>query len=185
LPFLLPEDGYSCDVVRGMPVGLLELLSGLQQAGLCRFTIQPTSSGLWTIYMEQQQGAAARQTPQPEKAVVQLNKAATGLGLSIVAAKGAGQEKLGIYVKTVVKGGAADIDGRLRAGDQLLKVDGQSLVGITQEKAAEYLVKTGPVVTLEIAKQGAICHGLATLLSQPSPDMGRSESYSLFLFHVK
>lgn len=125
--------------------------------------------------MEQQQGAAARQTPQPEKAVVQLNKAATGLGLSIVAAKGAGQEKLGIYVKTVVKGGAADIDGRLRAGDQLLKVDGQSLVGITQEKAAEYLVKTGPVVTLEIAKQGAICHGLATLLSQPSPDMGRSE----------
>jgi hypothetical protein len=25
-------------------------------------------------------------------------------------------------------------DGRLQAGDQLLKVDGQSLVGITQEK---------------------------------------------------
>lgn len=25
-------------------------------------------------------------------------------------------------------------DGRLTAGDQLLKVDGQSLVGITQEK---------------------------------------------------
>jgi len=134
LPFLLPEDGYSCDVVRGMPVGLLELLGGLQQAGLCRFTIQPTSSGMWTIYMEQQQGATPRPTPQPERAVVQLNKAATGLGLSIVAAKGAGQDKLGIYVKTVVRGGAADIDGRLRAGDQLLKVDGQSLVGITQEK---------------------------------------------------
>ncbi|XP_059470521.1 afadin isoform X2 [Neocloeon triangulifer] len=174
LPFLLPEDGYSCDVVRGMPVGLLELLGGLQQAGLCRFTIQPTSSGLWTIYMEQQQGTIPRPSSQPERAVVQLNKAATGLGLSIVAAKGAGQDKLGIYVKTVVRGGAADIDGRLRAGDQLLKVDGQSLVGITQEKAAEYLVKTGPVVTLEIAKQGAICHGLATLLSQPSPDMGRN-----------
>ncbi|CAG2059540.1 unnamed protein product, partial [Timema podura] len=47
---------------------------------------------------------------------------------------GAGQDKLGIYIKSVVKGGAADVDGQLQAGDQLLKVDGQSLVGITQEK---------------------------------------------------
>lgn len=48
--------------------------------------------------------------------------------------QGAGQEKLGIYIKSVVKGGAADIDGRLQAGDQLLRVDGHSLVGISQEK---------------------------------------------------
>ncbi|PSN54552.1 hypothetical protein C0J52_07115, partial [Blattella germanica] len=86
---------------------------------------------------------------------------------------GAGQDRLGIYIKSVVKGGAADADGQLQAGDQLLKVDGQSLVGITQEKAAEYLVRTGPTVTLEVAKQGAIYHGLATLLQQPSPVMGR------------
>lgn len=54
------------------------------------------------------------------------------MGLSIVAAKGAGQERLGIYIKSVVAGGAADRDGRLAAGDQLLSVDGQSLLGITQ-----------------------------------------------------
>jgi len=29
-------------------------------------------------------------------------------------------------------------DGRLTAGDQLLKVDGQSLVGITQEKYGKF-----------------------------------------------
>jgi afadin len=40
-------------------------------------------------------------------------------------------------------------------------------------RAAEYLVRTGPIVTLEVAKQGAIYHGLATLLSQPSPIMTR------------
>lgn len=40
-------------------------------------------------------------------------------------------------------------------------------------RAAEYLVRTGPIVTLEVAKQGAIYHGLATLLSQPSPVMTR------------
>lgn len=33
-------------------------------------------------------------------------------------------------------GGAAAADGRLAAGDQLLSVDGQSLVGITQEKVS-------------------------------------------------
>lgn len=39
----------------------------------------------------------------------------------------------------------------------------------TFTRAAEYLVRTGPIVTLEVAKQGAIYHGLATLLSQQSP----------------
>ncbi|KAG8238215.1 hypothetical protein J437_LFUL018259 [Ladona fulva] len=121
------------------------------------------------------QGQIPGQQPQvePETQVIKLHKSNNGMGLSIVAAKGAGQDRLGIYIKSVVKGGAADADGRLQAGDQLLKVDGQSLVGITQEKAAEYLVRTGPVVTLEVAKQGAIYHGLATLLSQPSPVMTR------------
>lgn len=34
-------------------------------------------------------------------------------------------------------------------------------------------MRTGPVVTLEVAKQGAIYHGLATLLQQPSPVITR------------
>lgn len=79
----------------------------------------------------------------------------------------------------MVPGGAADADSRLQAGDQLLKVDGQSLIGITQERAADYLVRTGPIVTLEVAKQGAIYHGLATLLQQPSPVITRGELIAL------
>lgn len=51
LPFLLPEDGYSCEVVRGIPAGLVEFVGPLQHAGLCRLSAQPTSSGLWTVYM--------------------------------------------------------------------------------------------------------------------------------------
>ncbi|GLG95432.1 Kinesin-like protein unc-104 [Gryllus bimaculatus] len=191
LPFLLPEDGYSCDVVRGVPQGLAEFLAPLQHAGLCRLTTQPTSSGLWTIYMSPPEQILGARSPsamsnrsggypllqqEPEVQLIKLNKSNNGMGLSIVAAKGAGQDKLGIYIKSVVKGGAADVDGQLQAGDQLLKVDGQSLVGITQEKAAEYLVRTGPTVTLEVAKQGAIYHGLATLLQQPSPVMGRAST---------
>ncbi|EGI65288.1 Afadin [Acromyrmex echinatior] len=191
LALLLPEDGYSCEVIRGVPPGLAEFLAPLQRDGLCRMAAQPTSSGYWTIYMidhhnnlrspsamSNRSGGYIshinQNQAQPEIHVIKLHKSTNGMGLSIVAAKGAGQDRLGIYIKSVVAGGAADADGRLTAGDQLLKVDGQSLVGITQEKAAEYLVRTGPIVTLEVAKQGAIYHGLATLLSQPSPVMSRA-----------
>lgn len=42
-------------------------------------------------------------------------------------------------------------------------------------RAAELMTRTSSVVTLEVAKQGAIYHGLATLLNQPSPMMQRGE----------
>jgi len=45
-------------------------------------------------------------------------------------------------------------------------VDGNSLIGIDQAKAAELMTQTGPVVTLEVAKQGAIFHGLGGMLTQ-------------------
>ncbi|XP_055616215.1 afadin isoform X7 [Toxorhynchites rutilus septentrionalis] len=178
LALLLPDDGFSCDVVRGIPAGLVDFLSPFQMANMCRLASQPTSIGLWTVYMHQfNQGRSpsvmSSKLPQPEIHIIKLHKNASGMGLSIVAAKGAGQERLGIYIKSVVTGGAADLDGRLQAGDQLLEVDGQSLIGITQERAADHLVRTGPVVTLKVAKQGAIYHGLATLLQQPSPVIQR------------
>ncbi|XP_030867795.2 afadin isoform X25 [Gorilla gorilla gorilla] len=182
LPFLLPEDGYSCDVVRNIPNGLQEFLDPLCQRGFCRLIPHTRSPGTWTIYFEgadyeshllrENTELAQPLRKEPEIITVTLKKQ-NGMGLSIVAAKGAGQDKLGIYVKSVVKGGAADVDGRLAAGDQLLSVDGRSLVGLSQERAAELMTRTSSVVTLEVAKQGAIYHGLATLLNQPSPMMQR------------
>ncbi|XP_042245596.1 afadin isoform X9 [Thunnus maccoyii] len=182
LPFLLPEDGYSCDVVRNLPNGLQDFLEPLLQRGFCRLIPHPRSPGTWTVHFEGADcdshfsAADNSEMPmrkEPEVVTVTLKKH-NGMGLSIVAAKGAGQEKLGIYIKSVVKGGAADMDGRLAAGDQLLSVDGRSLVGLSQERAAELMTRTGSVVTLEVAKQGAIYHGLATLLNQPSPMMPRA-----------
>ncbi|XP_054872589.1 afadin-like [Amphiprion ocellaris] len=52
LPFLLPEDGYSCDVVRSLPNGLQDFLEPLLQRGFCRLTPHPRSPGTWTVHFE-------------------------------------------------------------------------------------------------------------------------------------
>lgn len=46
LPFLLPEDGYSCDVVRNIPNGLQEFLDPLCQRGFCRLIPHTRSPGI-------------------------------------------------------------------------------------------------------------------------------------------
>lgn len=52
-------------------------------------------------------------------------------------------------------------------------------------QAAEYLVRTGPTVTLEVAKQGAMLHGLATLLHQPAYNNQRPGRFLFILFTLK
>lgn len=53
LALLIPEDGFSSDVVRGIPAGLVDFLAPFQSALMCRLAAQPTSIGLWTVYMHQ------------------------------------------------------------------------------------------------------------------------------------
>ncbi|KAG8238214.1 hypothetical protein J437_LFUL018258, partial [Ladona fulva] len=66
LPFLLPDDGYSCDVVRGLPPGLMELLAPLQRANICRLVPQNTSAGFWTVYMTPPPSAVSQQSLGPD-----------------------------------------------------------------------------------------------------------------------
>ncbi|CAJ1073289.1 afadin [Xyrichtys novacula] len=175
LPFLLPDGGYSCDTVRGIPPGFREFLEPICRKGLCSLISQPNSKGDWTVYFREPTSSADRTyltaQREPEIVTITLNKPLnSGMGVSIVAAKGAGQGNLGIYIKSIVKGGPAEMNGRLTAGDQLLSVDGHSLVGISQERAAAIMMQTGPVVTLQVAKFGASYHGLGALLSEPTSE---------------
>ncbi|XP_054597763.2 afadin [Nothobranchius furzeri] len=174
LPFLLPEGGYSCNAMRGIPQGFYEFMEPICQKGLCSLAFQPESGGDWTVYFsefahsDQDTYLPAAHT-QPEIETITLHKPLnSGMGISIVAAKAAGQDYLGIYIKSVVKGGPADVSGRLAAGDQLLRVDGHSLVGLSQERAAAIMMQTGPAVALQVAKFGASYHGLRGLLSGPT-----------------
>ena len=47
---------------------------------------------------------------------------------------------------------------------------------IGYDRAAEMMTQTSQRVRLKVAKQGAIYHGLATVLNQQSPIMQRGES---------
>lgn len=49
---------------------------------------------------------------------------------------------LGVFVKSVINGGAASLDGRLRMNDQLLSVNEVSLLGQSNEEAMETLSRT-------------------------------------------
>ncbi|XP_029484969.2 tyrosine-protein phosphatase non-receptor type 13-like isoform X1 [Oncorhynchus nerka] len=80
-------------------------------------------------------------------------KAGVGLGISIAGGVNTGLRHGGIYIKSLVCGGAAEQDGRIQSGDRLLKVDGIRFQGFTYQQAVECLAKTGKVVTLVLERE--------------------------------
>ncbi|CAJ1075367.1 syntaxin-binding protein 4 isoform X2 [Xyrichtys novacula] len=63
-----------------------------------------------------------------------------GLGIKVIGGvKELTGEEFGVYVKRILPGGLASNDGNLMAGDQILEVNGDSLVGVTSERAVDIL----------------------------------------------
>ncbi|XP_055588483.1 disks large 1 tumor suppressor protein isoform X4 [Uranotaenia lowii] len=79
-----------------------------------------------------------------EPRTIVIQKGPSGLGFNIVG----GEDGQGIYVSYVLSGGAADIGGELKRGDQLISVNGGSLAGASHEDAAQALKNAGGTVTL-------------------------------------
>ncbi|XP_055485879.1 multiple PDZ domain protein isoform X4 [Psammomys obesus] len=86
----------------------------------------------------------------PQCKTITLDRGPDGLGFSIVGGYGSPHGDLPIYVKTVFAKGAAAEDGRLKRGDQIIAVNGQTLEGVTHEEAVAILKRTKGTVTLMV-----------------------------------
>ncbi|KAL3256680.1 hypothetical protein MRX96_017135 [Rhipicephalus microplus] len=87
--------------------------------------------------------------PQQDILTVELHKkAGRGLGLSIVGRRNAP----GVFISEVVRGGVAQLDGRLCQGDQILEVNGHSLAAASQEEAAALLKTTMGRICLRVGR---------------------------------
>ncbi|XP_062827060.1 syntaxin-binding protein 4 isoform X3 [Anolis carolinensis] len=63
-----------------------------------------------------------------------------GLGIKIIGGyREQSEEDFGIFIKRILPGGTAAVDSRLLIGDLILEVNGQNLVGVTNERAVDLL----------------------------------------------
>ncbi|XP_072229504.1 FERM and PDZ domain-containing protein 2 [Leuresthes tenuis] len=110
---------------------------------------------------EAQSGSpAARETPpklgassEREVICVSLKKdPKLGLGMVIVGEETVGRYDLGIYIASIVPGGPADKDGRIRAGGRLISLNHVSLEGVTFNEAAEVMQRSPEEVQIIISQ---------------------------------
>ena len=105
-----------------------------------------------------------------------IMKGTCGLGLRIIGGKGSKHGNIGIFIRDIEANGAAHrlnsklnplyrkytsaitlmvpcSDGRLKPGDEILMVDGKSLVGLTHSEAVGVLKTTQQLVQLVVATE--------------------------------
>ncbi|XP_051536746.1 tyrosine-protein phosphatase non-receptor type 13-like isoform X3 [Myxocyprinus asiaticus] len=83
---------------------------------------------------------------------VELSKIDSSLGISVTGGSNTTVRHGGIYIKSIIPKGAAELDGRIKKGDRVVAVNGKSLEGATHKKAVELLRDTGQVVHLLLEK---------------------------------
>ncbi|KAM7390781.1 hypothetical protein PAMA_008799 [Pampus argenteus] len=86
---------------------------------------------------------------------IPLNESGSaGLGVSVKGNRAKeNHADLGIFVKSIINGGAASKDGRLHVNDQLIAINGESLLGKTNQESMETLRKS---MSVEGNKRGMI-----------------------------
>ncbi|KAK7148451.1 hypothetical protein R3I93_012700 [Phoxinus phoxinus] len=110
-----------------------------------------------------------------EEIYMELRKINGSLGISVAGGINTNVHHGGIYIKSVMPGGAADQDGRIQIGDRLLEVDGCNLRSVTHRQAVECLKRTGEVVSLVLEREPPVV--LDTFSSSSRLDRQKSPSH--------
>ncbi|XP_024908582.1 PDZ domain-containing protein 2-like [Cynoglossus semilaevis] len=107
-------------------------------------------------------------------------KGQEGLGIQIT---GSRRSPHGIVIAHIEDGGAIYRDGRLYAGDELLMINGQSLVGLTHQEAVAILRSTTGLVQLVVASREESDVGVDHFPSTSLPDLVSTCDCSSALSH--
>ncbi|XP_060747703.1 tyrosine-protein phosphatase non-receptor type 13 isoform X3 [Tachysurus vachellii] len=75
-----------------------------------------------------------------------------GLGFQISDGESAGRMDLGTIVSSITPGGPADVDGRLKPGDRLLKINSINVEGLSHEETMEILQTSPDDATLLVSQ---------------------------------
>lgn len=102
-----------------------------------------------------------------------------GLGVSVKGNRSKeNHADLGIFVKSIINGGAASKDGRLRVNDQLIAVNGESLLGKANQEAMETLRRSMStegnkrgMIQLIVARRISKCNELRSPGSPAAPEL--------------
>ncbi|XP_031462475.1 ras-associating and dilute domain-containing protein [Phasianus colchicus] len=84
--------------------------------------------------------------------VVELERGALGLGMGLIDGLHTPLGSPGIYIRTLIEGSPAAVDGRLAIGDRILAVNGTSLIGADYQSAVDLIRSGGKKLRFLVAK---------------------------------
>lgn len=111
-------------------------LQTFETIGITSPTVNVDSHSIGGGFSQQQISSSSLKQPQLDvPRLVRLRKLDTGLGFNIVG----GENEEPIYISHILPGGAADLNGNIKKGDVLLRVNDVDLTSATHAQAAQTL----------------------------------------------
>ncbi|XP_067379716.1 multiple PDZ domain protein isoform X2 [Channa argus] len=146
---ILAINGQPLDqtVTHQQAIGILQSASERVQLSVARGPIPPLPSPGVSRTPSAASTLSANSSAWQHVETIELVNDGTGLGFGIV-----GGKTTGVIVKTILSGGIADQDGRLRSGDHILRIGDTDLYGMGSEQVAQVLRQCGNRVKLVVTR---------------------------------